>query len=201
MEIIPPHHTVSAGFVDAINVGIWQGEAGYSRPANSLSQVRCIICRRWILSAAITFQKLNVPNPAFHRITRHDMRDSDTCAKFFDSDLQECWKYRISHIGTSDIAYPHFGSQPFSAGGWQFCIINRPDPGEHLGKNQGIQSILDLIFNRLWARRSLHDIHIYILIKYPHHYTIPIYDLMILTISGPLRRSLRLTLGIVIKRP
>ena len=56
-------------------------------------------------------------------------------------------KVRISHIGTSDIAYPHFGSQPFSAGGWQFCIINRPAPGEHLGNNQGIQSILDLNFN------------------------------------------------------
>ena len=27
------------------------------------------------------------------------------------------------------------------------CIINRPDPGEKLGNNQGMQSILDLIFN------------------------------------------------------
>ena len=27
------------------------------------------------------------------------------------------------------------------------CIINRPDPGEKLGNNQGIQGILDLNFN------------------------------------------------------
>ena len=29
------------------------------------------------------------------------------------------------------------------------CIINRPDPGEKLGNNQGIQSILDLHFQHV----------------------------------------------------
>ena len=69
--------------------------------------------------------------------------------------LKWVWKDgRGGLLKISDIAYRHIGYRLSSfwfpavlCRGMAICIINRPDPGENLGNNQGIQSILDLNFN------------------------------------------------------
>ena len=54
---------------------------------------------------------------------------------------------KTSHIAVRILTYAHVSFPAVLCRGVAICIINRPDPGEKLGNNQGIQAFWTCIFN------------------------------------------------------